>query len=102
MPKDKPLKSAFDLAMERLRAKDREQGVPEPKPLTAGQKKKIANLRKEARAKLAEVEIMHQKNLASEPGDPEKIKELEEHLEIDHRRIESALASAIAKVKKKD
>ena len=93
MPKDKPLKSAYDVAMER------KQGVPEPKPLTAAQKNKIAKLRKEAQAKLAEVEIMHKKNLASEPGDPEKIKELEEHLETDRRRIESALASAIAKVK---
>lgn len=99
MPKEPPLKSALDIAMERLRTKDREQGVPEPKQLTDAQKKKIAKLRKEAQAKLAEVEIMHQKNLASEPGDPEKIKELEEHLEIDRRRIESALASAIAKVK---
>jgi hypothetical protein len=99
MPKEPPLKSAFDIAMERLRAKDREQGVPEPKALTAAQKNKIAKLRREAKAKLAEVEIMHNKNLAAEPGDPEKIKELEEHLEIDRRRVESALASAIAKVK---
>jgi hypothetical protein len=99
MPKEKPLKSAFDIAMERLRAKDRAQGVPKPKPLTAAQKNKIAKLRKEAKAKLAEVQIMHKKNLDAEPGDPEKIKELEEHLEIDRRRIESALASAIAEVK---
>jgi hypothetical protein len=101
MPKEIPLKSAYDLAMERLRAKDRAQGVPEPNPLTSAQKKKIAKLRKEAKAKLAECEIMHSKNLASEPGDPEKIKEIEEHYEIDRRRIESALESAIAAVKER-
>jgi hypothetical protein len=99
MPKEPPLKSAYDLAMERLRAKDREQGVPKRLPLTAAQKKQIAKLRKEAEAKLAELEIMHKKNLESEPGDPEKIKEIEEHLDTDRRRVESALESAIARVK---
>jgi hypothetical protein len=99
MAKEKPLKSAYDIAMERLRAEDRERGVPERRPLTDDQKKEIARLRKEAKAKLAELEIMHKKNLASEQGDPEKIKKIEEHFEIDRGRIESALDSAIAKVK---
>jgi hypothetical protein len=100
MPDDAPLKSAYDLAMERLRAKDREKGVPERKPLTDEQKKRIADLRQEAKAKIAEIEIMHGKKLQSEQ-DPEKIKELEEHLEIDRRRVESSLESAIAKVREK-
>jgi hypothetical protein len=99
MPDDAPLKSAYDLAMERLRAKDREKGVPERKALTASQKKRIAELRQEAKAKIAEIEIMHRKQLESEPGDPEKLKELEEHLEIDKRRVESSLESAIAEIK---
>jgi hypothetical protein len=99
MPDDAPLKSAYELAMERLRAKDREKGIPERKPLTSSQKKRIAALRQEAKAKIAEIEIMHEKKLRSERGDPEKIEELEKHLEIDKRRVESSLESAIAKIK---
>jgi hypothetical protein len=102
MPDDTPLKSAYDIAMERLRAKDREDGVPERKPLTGAQKREIARLRKEAEAKLAELEIMHRKDLESEQGDPEKLKKIEEHFEIDRGRIESALESAIAKVKEEN
>jgi hypothetical protein len=101
MPDDAPLKSAYDIAMERLRAKDHEQGLPERKPLTATQKKKIAGLRKEAEAKLAELEIMHRENLESTAGDPEKIKELEEHYAIDRGRIQSTLESAISRIKKR-
>jgi hypothetical protein len=101
MTKEKPLKSAYDIAMERLRAKDREKGVPERKPLTAAQKKEIARLRKEAKAKLAELEIMYRKDIQSEQGDPEKLKKMEEHFEIDRGRVESALESAIAKVKER-
>jgi hypothetical protein len=101
MPDDAPLKSAYDIAMERLRARDREKGIPERKPLTADQKREIARLRKDAKAKLAELEIMHKKNLASERDDPEKIKKIEEHFEIDRGRIESALESAIAKVRER-
>jgi hypothetical protein len=99
MPDDAPLKSAYDIAMERLRAKDREKGIPERKPLTSAQKREIARLRKEAKAKLAELEIMYRKDLESEQGDPEKLKKIEEHFEIDRGRIESSLESAIAEVK---
>jgi hypothetical protein len=62
---DEPLKSAYELAMERLKAKDREDGIVEEKPLTAPQKERIAELRLEAKAKLAELEILHRKNLAA-------------------------------------
>jgi hypothetical protein len=99
MPDDAPLKSAYELAMERLRAEDREKGIPEHKALTDSQKKKIAKLRQEAKAKIAEIEIMRRKELESEPGDPEKLKELEERFAIDKRRVESSLESAIAKIK---
>ena len=54
MSKDKPLKSAFELAMEKLREGDRERGE-DAKELTAEQKKRIAALRQAAKAKLAEI-----------------------------------------------
>ena len=56
---------------------------------------------KKLAAKLAELEIMRRKDLQSEQEDPEKINKIEQHFEIDRGRIESALESAIARVKEK-
>jgi len=47
MPKDDAPKSAYELAMERLRKKDRDEGVPEHAP-TAAQRKAIAEARQMA------------------------------------------------------
>lgn len=100
MPEDDaPLKSAYEIAMERLRAEDREAGIEDSKPLTAAQKDEIARLRQEAKAKLAELEIMRRDNLQGAAGDPEKIAEVEEHFRIDRGRVESSLEEAIAEVK---
>jgi hypothetical protein len=98
MSDDRPLKSAYDLAMERLRAQDREAGVEDSEPLSGEQKEAIAELRRKARARLAELEILHRKNLAA-AADPEKLTELEERYETDRRRVESSLASGIARVR---
>jgi hypothetical protein len=97
---DAPLKSAYELAMERLRAKDRKAGIEESKPLTSAQKERIAELRQEARAKLAELEIMRRDKLAETQGDPEKIAEVEEHFQVDRRRVESARDEKIAAVRR--
>jgi hypothetical protein len=98
MSDDRPLKSAYDLAMERLRAQDREAGVEDSEPLSGEQKEAIAELRRKARARLAELEILHRKDLAA-AADPEKLTELEERYETDRRRVESSLASGIARVR---
>lgn len=100
MPEEPPLKSAYELAMERLRAKDREEGVEESKPLTSAQKKRIAELRGEAQAKLAELEILHKKSLAGAADDPEAIRKLEENYRVDRGRAESRLETELAKVKR--
>ena len=100
MPDDKPLKSAYELAMERLRSRDREEGIEATAPLTEEQKSEIARLRQEAKAKLAEVEILHKDALPSAQGDPEKIRVMEEKYRIDRERIESRLESAIARVRR--
>src|SRR5215831_18692300 len=52
------LKSAYELAMERMKKKDAEAGV-ERKPLTDAQKGTIADIRSFYQAKLAELEIIH-------------------------------------------
>jgi hypothetical protein len=57
MSDDAP-KSAYELAMERLRRKDREEGVVE-RPLTDEQKAEMAEVRKVYEAKVAEREILH-------------------------------------------
>ena len=63
MPEDaKPLKSAIELAMERLRQKDAEAGV-ESRPLSDRQKAAIAEVRNVYEAKIAEVEVMHRSKL---------------------------------------
>ncbi len=100
MAQDKPLKSAYELAMERLRAKDRREGVEEDRPLTEAQKEEIASLRREAKAKLAELEILHKKNLAGTRGDPEEVRKLEEAYRTDRARIEDRLETKIAKVRR--
>ncbi len=99
MPEEKPLKSAYELAMERLRAKDREEGLEE-RPLTEDQKREIARLRQEAQAKLAELEILHRKNVQAAGGEPDALLKVEENYKTDRGRVESRLESAIAKVKK--
>jgi hypothetical protein len=99
MSDDRPLKSAFEIAMERLKEKDRQEGIAESKPLTDAQKEEIAHLRREAKAKLAELEILHRDTLAETGGDPEKIREVEEKYRIDRERVESSLESKIALVR---
>lgn len=100
MSSDRPLKSAYELALERLRAQDKEQGLEESKPLTRQQKGEIAKSREHAQAKMAELEILHRKSLAEAQGDPKKLQELEQHYQIDRQRVESSLESAIARVRR--
>jgi hypothetical protein len=97
---DEPLKSSYELAMERLRAKDREEGVEEDAPLTDAQKERIAEIRRDAKAKLAEMEILHRKNLAGAAGDAEATAKIEEGYAIDRGRVESRMESAVAKVRR--
>jgi hypothetical protein len=95
---DKPLKSAYELAMDRLKAKDVVDGVEEATPLSKAQKDRIAELRNEAQAKLAELEILHRKNVAG-TSDPAALAKIEENYAIDRGRAESRRDAEIAKVR---
>jgi len=99
MSSDKPLKSSFELAMDRLKAKDKSEGVTEVKPLTKVQKERIAELRAEAKAKLAELEILHRKNVAG-TSDPAELVKIEEHYATDRGRVESRRDTEIEKVRR--
>ena len=93
------MKSAYELAMERLREKDRAEGVTKRKPLTAAQKTKIAEARQAAKARKAELRILHDGRMAGAGPEPEKLAEEEEKYQIDMRRIDAALEEKIAEIK---
>jgi hypothetical protein len=61
MADDAP-KSAYELAMERLRLKDREEGTVE-RSISEEQKAEISEVRKVYEAKVAEREILHRSAL---------------------------------------
>jgi len=82
---DEPPKSAYELAMERLRKKDQESGVEERR-LTDEQRAAIADVKKVYEARLAEREILHRSKLA-QTAEPEARATLEEEYRRDRERI---------------
>src|SRR5262245_5141869 len=98
MPNDDAPKSAYELAMARLRQKDKDEGKEE-RPVTDEQKARIAEIRKVAEAKLAEREILHQATLRR-TEDPEAYAKLEEEYRRDRERIASERDTKIEKVRR--
>jgi len=86
MSDDAP-KSAFELAMQRLRLKDKEANVDE-RPLTEAQKSAVADVRQVFRAKTAEREILHQAALCK-AATHEEVELLNENLRHDLERLAS-------------
>jgi hypothetical protein len=80
-------KTAYELILERLKQKDRADGVAE-RTVTPEQKAKIAELRKVYEAKLAEREILHQAE-RRKAADPEALEQLEADYHRDRERIAS-------------
>ena len=95
---DAPPKSAYELAMERLEAQDRAEGI-EHRPLDDEQKRRIADARGRAKAKLAELEILRGKSIAEALGDPEKLAEIDENYETDRRRIENRVEDEVRRIR---
>ena len=94
---DEKLKSAYELAMERLRDKDVSEGAAE-RPLPDAMKAAIAEARSMCTAKLAEVEILHRSRVAG-ISDPEARRALEEAYRLDVQRITSERDSKIEKLR---
>jgi hypothetical protein len=90
-------KSAYELAMERLRRKDREEGIEE-RPLTDDQRERIAEARRVADARFAEREILYQSNLRK-TGDPDAVAALEDEYRRDRERITSDRDRALAEIR---
>jgi hypothetical protein len=64
MPENGAPKSAYELAMERLKKKDAEAGI-ERKPLTDAQKAEIGELRRVYEARLAELDLRRQGSMTA-------------------------------------
>jgi len=97
MSDDRP-KSAFELAMERLRQKDKEASI-EDRPLTDEQKAAIAEARQFHKAKVAEREILHQAALRA-AGTHEEVERLNEELRRDQERLANDRDRKIAEIRR--
>jgi hypothetical protein len=90
------VKSAYELALERLES----QGIERPREdsLSEDQRGKVADLRRQAEAKLAELEILHRDRLRK-LADPEAREKEEEEYVRERRRIEEQRDAKIGKAR---
>ncbi|HEY6051230.1 MAG TPA: hypothetical protein VIZ58_08265 [Thermoanaerobaculia bacterium] len=96
-PGSKPMLSSFELAMERLRASDREAGVAAV-ALTAAQKREVAEARRVASARLAEREILFADSM-KKIQDPAEREKAEGEYQIDRQRIHDDCEKAIEAIR---
>ena len=96
---DSAPKSAYELAMERLRQKDKEGGVVE-RPLTDQQKASIAEARRVYDAKVAEREILHRDALRKAKSQ-EEVAKLSDELARDRDRFARDRDRKIAEIRKR-
>ena len=100
MSNDKPLKSSYELAMERFKKSDKEAGI-ERKPVTEAQKAAIAEIRNFYEAKIAELEVLHQGQLMTMADYAER-EAREQEYRRDRERLTSERESKIEKVRRGD
>lgn len=98
MSQDAP-KSAYEIAMEKLRVQDRERGEKKRRELTPKQKEAIAEIRRFYDAKLAEREILFRDERIKAADDPDRLRAVEEAYATDRRRLESERDEKIGKVR---
>jgi hypothetical protein len=94
---DEEPKSAWELALERLRKQDAEQGLSD-QPLSDDQKAAIEEAKRSFKAKLAELEIMHHSKLAG-IRDAEAYEVLESAYRRDVARATGDRDRAIARIR---
>jgi hypothetical protein len=95
-PKTEGMKSAYELALERLES----QGIERPREegLSEEARRQVAEIRQQAEAKLAELEILH-RDRARTLADPVKRREQDEEYVRERRRIEDERERKIRKVR---
>jgi len=94
---DEAPKTAYELAMERLRRKDAADGV-EARSVTDEQKVKIAEIKRVYAAKIAEVEILHKSKLMG-LFDPEQRALVEQAHRRDLERLREDQERKLAKLR---
>jgi len=97
MGHDTGTKSAYELAMERLRKKDEEAGISR-QPVTDEQKAAIAEIRSFYQAKLAEIELLHEGRVRV-VMDPAEREALDEAYRRDRDRLTSDRDAKIEKAR---
>jgi LPS O-antigen subunit length determinant protein (WzzB/FepE family) len=98
MTEDDEPKSAYELAMERLRRQDAESGA-ESQPLTDEQRAAIAEVRNFYEAKAAEVEVLHQSSLRR-ALEPDARALLEDQYRRDRERLNSERDGKIQRIRR--
>jgi hypothetical protein len=97
---DEAPKTAYEVAMERLRKKDADAGT-EAKPLTDRQRTDIAEVRNFYEAKLAERDVLHQSTLRR-ANDPEAVQVLDQEYRRDRERLSSERDAKIARIRRSE
>jgi hypothetical protein len=99
MSDDAGPKSSIELAMERLRKKDAEEGVT-TRPLTDQQKRDIAEVRSLYGSKIAEQEILKQSAMKSLFGaDPAALEEVDRRFRRERERLVSERDAKVEKIR---
>jgi hypothetical protein len=102
MADDGAPKSAFDLAMERLRKKDAEEGVT-TRHMTDEQKAAIAEIKSLYESKLAEQEILQQAAMNSRLGaDAAELEEIGRQFRRERERLASERDARLEKIRRGD
>ena len=91
-------KSAYELAMERLRKKDADAGVTR-QPVTDAQRAAVAEIRSFYDSKLAELEVLHQGRLRR-MMDPAEREVSEEEYRRDRERLAAERDAKIEKARR--
>ncbi len=97
MADDTPMKSSFELAMERLRRQDAAAGI-ETRPITEAQKAAIAEVRNFYEAKLAEQQVLHQ-SAVGRTFDPAERDALDQQYRRENERLTSEREAKIEKIR---
>ena len=98
MADDTAPKSAYELAMERLRKKDEEAGI-ERQTVTDEQRTAVAEIRNFYEAKLAELEVMHQSKMRASV-DPEARATLEQGYRRERERLTTERDAKVEKARR--
>jgi hypothetical protein len=98
MSDDDELKSAYELAMERLRKKDAEAGIASA-PLTDAQRADIAEARNLYEAHAAECEVLHE-SAVRRAADAEALAQIEDQYRRDRERLASDRDAKIERIRR--